>query len=312
MRYNKIFKKIIQIIIILLGISFITFSLITLAPGDAATAMFAASGIIPDPETLKQTQNAMGLDKPFLIQYWDWLSNCLKGNFGISYSMNRPVLEILTEYFVPTLKLMICSIFLMIIISVPLGIIAALKSNKFIDYFIRFISFIGISVPGFWIGIILLLIFSVKLGWFPVISNGNGWKQIVLPSVTLAISMTSKYTRQVRNAVLEELKQDYIIGARARGLKKSTILWNHIFKNSMIPLTTLLGLSIGSLLGGTAVIEVVFSYKGLGSLAVSAITARDYPLIQGYVLLIAIIYMFINLIVDFSYSFLDPRTKERY
>jgi peptide/nickel transport system permease protein len=167
-------------------------------------------------------------------------------------------------------------------------------------------------MPNFWVGTMLLLIFALKLKVLPVVSSlGNGLQAIILPAITLAFAMSAKYTRQVRTAVLEELNQDYVIGARARGIKESVILWKHVFPNALLPLITMLGLSMGSLLGGTAVVEVIFTYQGLGNLAVSAITNYDYPLIQGYVLWIALIYMIINLVVDISYNFIDPRMREK-
>jgi peptide/nickel transport system permease protein len=200
----------------------------------------------------------------------------------------------------------------MLVVSVPLGMLSAVYKNKPIDYLVRGITFFGVSMPNFWVGTMLLLIFALKLKVLPVVSSlGNGLQAIILPAITLAFAMSAKYTRQVRTAVLEELNQDYVIGARARGIKESVILWKHVFPNALLPLITMLGLSMGSLLGGTAVVEVIFTYQGLGNLAVSAITNYDYPLIQGYVLWIALIYMIINLVVDISYNFIDPRMREK-
>ena len=196
-------------------------------------------------------------------------------------------------------------------IAVPSGIIAAIKQNKFADYLIRGITFLGISMPNFWVGLLLLYVVALKLNLLPVISIGGGFKTMILPAVTLAFAMAAKYTRQVRTAVLEELNKDYVIGAKARGLSDGKILLRHVFPNSLLPLITLLGLSLGSLLGGTAVVEVIFSYPGLGNLAVTSITAYDYPIIQAYVLWIALIYMIINLIVDLSYTLVDPKVRER-
>ena len=199
----------------------------------------------------------------------------------------------------------------MLVIAVPSGIIAAIKQNKFADYLIRGITFLGISMPNFWVGLLLLYVVALKLNLLPVISIGGGFKTMILPAVTLAFAMAAKYTRQVRTAVLEELNKDYVIGAKARGLSDGKILLRHVFPNSLLPLITLLGLSLGSLLGGTAVVEVIFSYPGLGNLAVTSITAYDYPIIQAYVLWIALIYMIINLIVDLSYTLVDPKVRER-
>ncbi len=303
-------KRLLQMIIVLFGISFFTFCLTYLAPGDPVRTMYAASGTMPSEEIIEATRDEMGLNDPFLMQYARWLGNCLKGDFGTSYSMNQPVLSIIGEKIVPTLKLAFLSLLIMLAVAVPFGVIAAVKQNRPIDYLIRGCTFLGVSIPNFWVGLLLLYLFALKLGLLPVVSTGNGISKIILPAITLAFAMSAKYTRQVRTAVLEELNQDYVAGARARGIDERTILWRHVFPNALLPLVTLLGLSLGSLLGGTAVVEVIFSYPGLGNLAVSAITAYDYPLIQAYVLWIALIYMVINLIVDLSYDLLDPRIRE--
>lgn len=182
--------------------------------------------------------------------------------------------------------------------------------NKWPDYIVRAVTFFGVSVPSFWVGLIFMSIFGVALRWVSVSGGSTDFKSLILPSFTLAIAMSAKYTRQVRNAVLDELHQDYVTGARMRGAKESTILWKHVLPNAMLPLVTLLGLSLGSLLGGTAVVEIIYNWPGMGSMVVKVISCRDYPLVQGYVLWIAILYMGINLLVDLSYNFLDPRLKE--
>lgn len=309
MTKKKTAGRILQIIIVLFGISFLTFCLIYLAPGDPVKAMYAASGSVPSEEVLKTMRERMGLNDPFLTQYFNWLSGCMRGDFGNSYSLNKPVVTVLLQRIWPTLKLTLFSLTLMLAVSVPFGMLSAVKHNKAVDYIIRVLSFIGVSLPSFWLGVMLIYIFALRFRLLPVISTDTGFKKMILPAVTLAFSMAAKYTRQVRAAVLEELHKDYVTGARTRGIKESSILWAHVFPNALLPLVTLLGLSVGSLLGGTAVVEVIFSYPGLGSLAVSAVSARDYPLIQGYVLWVALIYMVINLAIDILYEILDPRTR---
>ncbi|MCD8010514.1 MAG: ABC transporter permease [Lachnospiraceae bacterium] len=311
MKKRELAKRLLQIIIVLFGISFLTFALTYLAPGDPVRAMYAASGTIPSEEIMEQTREALGLNEPFLTQYVNWLTNCLHGDFGTSYAFSKPVSQLLLARLWPTMKLALVSLALMLVVSVPLGILSATHQGGVADYLVRGLSFFGVSMPNFWVGLMLMYIFAVQLGILPVVSAGHGWKQLVLPAVTLAFAMASKYTRQVRTAFLEELNQDYVVGARCRGIRESVILWRHVLPNSILPLITMLGLSFGSLLGGTAVVEVIFSYPGLGSLAVSAITSMDYSLIQGYVLWIALIYMVVNLLVDISYGFLDPRTREK-
>ena len=311
MKKKQLINRIIQMAMVLFGISLVTFALTYLSPGDPVRTMYASSGMMPSEEVIQQTREALGLDRSSFVQYWCWLKDCLSGYFGISYTAKEPVADVILLRLGPTLKLAFMSLIVMLIISVPFGMLAAVKQNKAIDYIIRGTTFLGVSIPNFWVGLILLYVVALKFKLLPVISTGDGIEKMILPVLTLAFAMSAKYTRQVRTAILEELNQDYVIGARARGIKESTILWRHVFPNALLPLITLLGLSLGSLLGGTAVIEVIFSYPGLGNLAVSAIMAYDYPLIQAYVVWIALIYMIINLLVDISYRYLDPRVRER-
>ena len=307
MSKKQIIKRLLQIVIVLIGISFITLTF--MSPGDPVRNMYTATGVMPTEEMVQETREELGLNDPFLVQYTRWLKNCLKGDFGKSYSLNKPVTELLVARLWPTLKLTLMSMLLMLVISVPLGMLSAIYKDKWIDYLVRGITFLGCAMPNFWVGLLLMLVFCVYVNVFPVISSAGDFKSLFLPALTLAIAMSSKYTRQVRTAVLDELNQDYVIGAQARGVKRSKIIWGNVFPNSLLPLITMFGLSIGSLLGGTSVVEVIFSYPGLGNLAVSAITSSDYNLIQGYVLWLALIYMVINLIVDASYVYIDPRMR---
>jgi len=288
----------------------LTFGLTYLSPGDPAEIMLTECGNLPTPELLAQTRAELGLDKPFLVQYGTWLKGVLTGDMGMSYSMKVPVVQKLSSCFWPTLKLALMSLLMMVVISIPLGILSAVHQNKPIDYLVRAVTFVGVSVPSFWLGLIFLSIFGVTLRWVSVSGGNTDLKSLILPAFTLALAMSAKYTRQVRTAFLDELHQDYVIGARMRGIKERDILWKHVLPNAMLPLVTLLGLSLGSLLGGTAVVEIIYNWPGMGSMAVKAISCRDYPLVQGYVLWIAILYMGINLLVDLSYNRLDPRLKE--
>lgn len=311
MSKKQLIRRLFQILIVLVGISFFTFCLTYLAPGDPVRSMYAATGTMPSEEVLEQTREELGLNEPMLVQYWNWISDCLHGDFGTSYSQHKPVAELLLDRLFPTVRLALLSLALMLAVSLPAGVAAAVWKNKPVDYLIRGITFLGVSMPNFWVGLLLLYVVAMQLKLVPVLSIGTGFEKMILPAVTLAFAMSSRYIRQVRAAVLEELNQDYVTGARARGMKERVILWRHVFPNALFPLITLLGLSLGSLLGGTAVVEVIFSYPGLGNLAVSAITAMDYPLIQGYVLWVALIYMALNLAVDFCYNFADPRIREK-
>ena len=301
--------RLLQIIVVMVGISFITFFLTYLSPGDPVKNMYLSMGQMPSEKVIEQTRSSMGLNDPFLTQYFRWLGNCLHGDFGTSYSLHKPVTGLLLERLGPTLKLTALSLVMMLLLSVPLGVLSALYKNSFVDYLARGLTFIGCAMPNFWVALLLMLAFCVRLAIFPVISANADFKSLFLPALTLAIAMASKYTRQVRATVLEELNQDYVTGALARGVRKSQIIWKNVFPNALLPLVTMFGLSVGSLLGGTSVVEIIFSYPGLGNLAVTAITSSDYNLIQGYVLWMALIYMVINLIVDASYLYIDPRMR---
>ncbi len=307
---KKITTRLLQMLIVLFGISFLTFLLTYIAPGDPAEAMYEAAGILPTEQQLETARLAMGLDKPFFVQYTTWVTGVLRGDLGTSFSKNIPVTAALGQRLVPTLKIALLSMAMMLVVSVPLGVLSAVHRDGIADYIVRFLAFFGISVPSFWLGLLLMRFFGLTLRWLPVVSARAGFKEMILPCLTLAIAMSAKYTRQVRASVLEELSQDYVIGAKARGVRYRRILWRHVFKNSLLPLITLLGISFGSLLGGTSIVEIIFSYPGLGNLAVDAVRSRDYPLIQGFVLWIAMIYMLVNLVVDLSYDLIDPRIRE--
>lgn len=307
---RKISYRLAHIFLVLLGVSFLSFLLMYVSPGDPVRAMYAVSGSIPSEEVLEQTREELGLNDPFFIQYGNWISNCLRGDFGTSYSKGEAVATLLMERVMPTIQLALLSLVIMVLVAVPIGVYSALRQNSILDYLLRGTTFISISMPNFWVGLLLLYVVAMKLGWLPVVSNQMNFQRLILPAVTLAIAMAGKYARQVRAAILEELRQDYVAGARARGLSERCVLWCHVLPNAVLPLITMLGLSLGSLLGGTAVVEVIFSYPALGSLAISAITSRDYPLIQGYVLWIALIYMAVSLVVDLSYNRLDPRLRK--
>lgn len=304
-------RRLISILIVLFGISLLSFLLMYVSPGDPVRAMFAVNGTIPTETALEQMREELGLNRPFYAQYLSWLTNCLQGDFGLSYSQGQPVADLLLGRVMPTVSLALLALFLMLIMAVPLGVVSALHQNRLLDYLMRGTTFIGISMPNFWLGLLLLYFVAMKLRVVPVVSTQMDMQKMLLPAFTLGFAMAGKYARQVRAAILEELRQDYVAGARARGLSESRILWRHVLPNATLPLITMLGLSLGSLLGGTAVVEIIFSYPALGSLAISAITAMDYPLIQGYVLWIALIYMCVNLLVDISYSYLDPRLRTR-
>ena len=302
-------KRLLQILIVLIGVSFFTFGLTYLSPGDPAEIMLTECGNLPTPELLEQTRHELGLDQPFLVQYGSWVKGVLTGDMGTSYAFKVPVTEKLMKCFWPTLQMSLFALLLMILFSIPCGILSAVYQNKWPDYLIRGITFFGVSIPSFWIGLILLSIFGVQLRWINVAGGTTDFKAMILPSVTLALSMSAKYTRQVRATVLEELNKDYVTGARARGIRSRVIIWKSVMKASMLTIITLLALSIGNLLGGTAIVENIFMWDGVGKLAVDAITMRDYPIIQAYVAWMAVIYVLVNLVTDIIYHYLDPRVR---
>lgn len=308
---KQLAMRLTEMIIVLLGISFITFCLVMLSPGDPVRQMIAGNeDIVVSQLEIDALRHELGLDQPFIYQYLDWLGRVLHGNFGSSYLMKKPVLGAILEALPATLLLACSSSLFMLVFSVPLGIYTAVRQNSRFDYIVRLFSFAGVSIPNFWMGLMLLWLFGLKLGIFSIIGGTISLENLVLPTVTLGIVMTSKFTRQVRAAVLEELQQDYVMGARARGISERKILWQEVLPNALLPLITLFGLAFGSLLGGAAVVEIIFSWPGLGYMIVQAITYRDFLTVQAVVLWIAFMYMVINIIIDFSYQHLDPRLKK--
>ena len=305
-----ILKRLVQLVVVLLGVTFLTFMITQAAPNDAAEMKYVSMGMMPSSELLEKTREEMGLNDPVLIQYGRWLGNVLHGDLGESSKFGESVWTQMTRKLPMTLKLAGVSLVAVILISFPLGVLSAVKKNKTADYIIRFLSFFGVSMPNFWLALLLMYIFAVRLGWFKVVST-DSIGGMILPVATLTIPMISSYARQIRAALLEELNANYVIGARARGIPERRIIWGHVLPNAILPIITLLGLSVGHLLGGAAIIETIFSWQGIGNMVVEAIRVRDYPLIQGYVIWMAIIYVTVNLIVDISYRCLDPQIRLR-
>lgn len=278
------------------------------AGSDAITELYGDKGAVSQ-EIIDAKRAELGLDKPFLVQYLAWVGGMMRGDMGVSYISGKDVFQTFISKLPATLLLTALSIAMTVVISIPLGVLTAVRHDKLTDYVLRFFSFVGNSLPNFFVALLLMQIFSIKLRILPVISKGLSIQGAMLPTLTLAIAMSAKYMRQVRAAVLEELNKDYVIGAKARGVRGSVILWKSVLKSSMLTIITLLALSIGSLLGGTAIIESIFMWDGVGKLAVDAITMRDYPMIQAYVVWMAIIYVLVNLITDLLYHALDPRIR---
>ena len=306
---HYVLKRIIQLIPILFAITFLSYGMMRIAGSDVVTQKMENTGTVVSDEVLNAEREQLGLDKPFLTQYAVWLGKLLRGDMGNSYVSGKPVFATFISKLPATLLLTAVSIVMTIIISDPLGVLAAVKQNRMTDYVIRFFSFIGNSLPNFFVSLILMYVLAIRLRWFPVIAKDVSLKSVAMPAITLAIAMSAKYLRQVRATVLDELSKDYVAGARARGIRFSVTLWRSVMKASFVTIITLLMLSVGNLLGGTAIVESIFMWDGVGKMAVDAISMRDYPIIQAYVMWMAIIYVAVNLLTDLSYRFLDPRIR---
>ena len=306
---HYVLKRMIQLIPILFAITFLSYGMMRIAGSDVVTQKMENTGTVVSDEVLNAAREQLGLDKPFLTQYAVWLGKLLRGDMGNSYVSGKPVFTTFISKLPATLLLTAVSIVMTIIISVPLGVLAAVKQNCVTDYVIRFFSFIGNSLPNFFVSLILMYVLAIRLRWFPVIAKDVSLKSVAMPAITLAIAMSAKYLRQVRATVLDELSKDYVAGARARGIRFSVTLWKSVMKASLVTILTLLMLSVGNLLGGTAIVESIFMWDGVGKMAVDAISMRDYPIIQAYVMWMAIIYVAVNLLTDLSYRFLDPRIR---
>lgn len=301
-------KRLLFIIPIMLILSFFTFSLVYFSPSDPASLWFESRGIHPGEGEIDAMREEMGLNDPLPVQYGRWLSNVLRGDLGISYYYSTPVAEELGKRIPNTLMLAGVTVFLTILFAVPLGVLTSVCQNRWIDYLIRFVSFFGISMPSFWVGTLLMYFFGVKLHLLPIMGSGD-LRHMILPAMTLTFWMTSMYVRRLRGSMLEEMNKDYLTGSVAKGIPKMTAILTQVLPNSLLSVVTMFGMSIGSLLGGATIVETIFEWQGVGMMAVKAIAVQDFPIIQGYVLWMAAIYVLINLIVDLLYSVLDPRIR---
>ncbi len=306
---NYAIRRFLQLIPILFGITFLSFLLMYLAGSDAVTEMYSNRGVEVAQEIIDERKAALGLNLPFFQQYLNWLGAMLQGNMGISYVTGEDVLTAFMRKLPATLLLTGSAVAVTVLISLPCGILAAVRHDRLVDLLLRFGSFLGNAMPNFFVAMLLMEFLGIQLGILPVIASGTDIESAIMPTLTLAIAMSAKYLRQVRSAVLEELNKEYVQGARARGVSANVILWKNVMKAAMLTIMTLLALSIGSLLGGTAIIESIFMWDGVGKLAVDAINMRDYPLIQAYVMWMAIIYVFVNLTADLLYHYFDPRIR---
>ena len=276
-------KRLVSLVIILFGLSVLTFGLTYLLPSDPVEELITSMGGSHDPETIAKLEEQYGTSRPFLVQYADWIKDVvLHGDFGISVKYNKPVKEVIAQKLPNTVKLACTSFLTMVLLSFPLGILSAVYKDRIADYIIRFLSFIGVSMPSFWFGMLMIWIFAVRCGWLPV-AGSSSWKHVIMPTL--------------------------ITGCRSRGIGRMKIIFCHVLPNSLLAVVTMLGMSFGGLLGGTMIVETVFSWNGIGQVCTTAISARDYSLIQGYTMWMGFIYVIVNLLVDISYSFIDPRIR---
>ena len=306
---RSIVRRVLQFIPVLLGITFLAFLLIYLSPSDPVSVRMSAGGISVSPEIMESMRRSMGLDRPLLIQYGDWLWNILHGNMGKSYITDADVLDQILRALPYTLKMAGASLLLTLCISIPVGILTAAMQNSKFDYVVRVMAFVGNALPNFIIALCLMFIFSYRLGWIPVLATTKPIG-LILPALTLALVMSSRYIRQIRAAMLDELGKGYVVGLRSRGLSETTILYKNVLKNIMVTVITLTGISLGSLLGGTVIVETVFTWPGLGSLIMEGISQRDYPVVQAVIVWMASAFMVVNLLTDISYTVFNPKIKD--
>lgn len=306
---RSIIRRVLQFIPVLLGITFLAFLLIYLSPSDPVSVRMSAGGISVNPEIMESMRRSMGRDRPLLIQYGDWLWNILHGNMGKSYITDADVLDQILKALPYTLKMAGASLLLTLCISIPVGILTAAMQNSKFDYVVRVMAFVGNALPNFIIALCLMFIFSYRLGWIPVLATTKPIG-LILPALTLALVMSSRYIRQIRAAMLDELSKGYVVGLRSRGLSETTILYKNVLKNIMVTVITLTGISLGSLLGGTVIVETVFTWPGLGSLIMEGISQRDYPVVQAVIVWMASAFMVVNLLTDISYTVFNPKIKD--
>jgi len=301
--------RVLQLLPVLWLISTIIFVVMHMLPGDPAELMLAgAEGGAITPERLAELKREMGLDDPLVVQYLRFLANAAIGDLGSSVRFRLPVSELIADRFGSTFALSLTGLAISVAVGVPLGMIAAVRQNSAADAFTMALSYVGASMPVYWLGLLLILFFSFRLGWFPP-AGADDWRSLVLPATTIGLVAAGLIARLVRSSMIEVLREDYIRTGHAKGLAATTVLWRHGLKNAMIPVITMIGLQFGGMLAGAVVTETVFSRPGVGRLVVNAILAKDYPLVQGCVIFLAFVYLAVNLVVDIAYAWLDPRIR---
>jgi len=302
-----IIKRLMLLLPVVFGVLTLVFLLIHLIPGDPVDLMLGENARATDKEALRKE---LRLDEPLAEQYLHFIGGAIRGDLGMSFHSKQPVIELILQKYPETIKLTLAAMLMALIISLPIGTYSACKQYSWVDNFSMFFALFGISMPNFWLGPLLMIVFSVKLGWFPV-SGNEGVFSIVLPALTLGTAMAAILSRMVRASMLDVINQEYIVTARAKGLSETDVIFKHALKNALVPVVTIVGLQFGALLAGAIITETIFSWPGVGRLLIQAINTRDYPLVQGCVLVISISYVLTNLITDIAYSYIDPRIQLR-
>jgi peptide/nickel transport system permease protein len=298
-------RRLILAVPVIVGVSIAVFLMMHLIPGDPALAMLRGQPTVTQAD-IERVRHQLGLDDPIPVQYLKYVGRVLHGDFGESVHSHRPVLEMIGEQAWATVQLALAAMLIAVALGITLGTISAIRQNSWVDTLSMLVALFGVSMPSFWFGLLLIYIFALRLGWFPITGQG-GLQRLVLPAVALGMDFSAITARLVRSNLLEVLRQDYILSARAKGLQDRRVISRHALRNAMIPVLTIIGLQLGNLLGGAVVIETVFAREGIGRLAITAILSKDFPLVQGIVLLSAIVYVGVNLAVDLTYALFDPR-----
>lgn len=307
--WKYVAKRILYVIPVILGVTLIVYVIMSMAPGDPVLQLVGEQAT---PEQIEAKRAELGLDKPVLVQYVNYIFKLVQGDFGISYKSKQGVALEITSRFPTTLKMSLTAVVIAVVIALPLGVIAAVKQNTWVDGVSMFISLLGVSIPIFWLGLMLLLFFSLKLGWFPASGTNAGWRSYVLPGFSLGFQSMATIARTTRSSMLETIRQDYIRTARSKGVPYGTVIRRHALRNALIPTVTVTGLQVGSLLAGSVLTETVFGMPGLGRFMISSISGRDTPAVLGCIIVFTVTFSLVNLLVDLLYGFIDPRIRSQY
>ena len=304
--YKFVLRRMLILVPLLITISFLVFSMIQLVPGDPVILMLGEYSVA-NAENIQTLREQLGFDKPFHLQYWNYFTSLVQGDLGMSIRSRKPVLEQIVQRLPSTFELTLAGLGFAVVFGIFLGVVSALYHNRWPDRMAVTIALLGMSIPSFWLGLMLILIFSVYLRWLPV--TGTSLKSLVLPALTLGLWAAGPIARFTRSGLLEVMRQDYIRTARSKGLRERTVVWHHMLRNALIPVVTILGIRFGQILAGTIIIEAVFARPGLGLFLLNAIVAKDFPLVQGIILFVAAAYVIVNSLVEVTYAAIDPRIE---